>query len=82
MIQVKGPERIIGRDGASMVLIPAGGFLMGTTDDDGMGYTTEFQKEKPQHVVYLDAFYIDVYQVTNAQYKKLMGATGQSLSSE
>ncbi len=50
-----------------MVLIPAGEFLMETPDDNDMGCTTEFQKEKPQHVPYLDAFYIDVYQVTNAQ---------------
>ena len=55
---------------------------MGTTDDDDMGYTTEFRKEKPQHVVYLGTFYIDVCQVTNAQYKKFMGAAGQPLPSE
>ena len=55
---------------------------MGTPDDDDMGYTTEFRKEKPQHVVYLGAFYIDVCQVTNAQYKKFIGATGQPLPSE
>ena len=47
-----------------------------------MGYTTEFRKEKPQHVVYLDVFYVDVYQVTNAQYKKFMNATGQPPPSE
>lgn len=59
-----------------MVLIPAGEFLMGAVNDDDMGYAREFQKEKPQHDVYLDAFYIDVYQVTNTQYKKFMEATG------
>ena len=56
MTQVEASERIKGKDGASMVLIPAGEFLMGTTDNDDMGYRTEFRKEKPQHVVYLDAF--------------------------
>ncbi len=65
-----------------MVLIPAGEFLMETPHDDDMGYTTEFQKEKPQHVPYLDAFHIDVYQVANAQYKKFMDTTGQPLPSE
>ena len=59
-----------------MVLIPVGEFLMGATDDDDMGYTKEFQKEKPQHVVYLDAFYINIFQVTNARYKKFMESTG------
>lgn len=82
MTQVEAPERITGKNGASMVLIPAGEFLMGTTDDDDMGYSTEFRKEQPQHVVYLDAFYIDVCQVTNAQYKKFMDATGQPPPSE
>ena len=70
-------NRSIGKDGVPMVLIPAGEFLMGAVDDDDMGYTREFQKEKPQHVVYLDAYYIDVYQVTNAQYKRFMEATGR-----
>ena len=56
MTQVEDPDRITSKDGASMVLIPAGEFLMGTTDDDDMGYTTECRKEKPEHAVYLDAF--------------------------
>lgn len=58
----------IGKDGAPMVLIPAGEFQMGSND----GY----DDEKPVHKVYLDAFYMDVYEVTNAQYKKFMDATG------
>ncbi len=69
-------NQIVGNDRASMVLIHAGEFLMGATDGDDMGYTREFQKEKPQHVVYLDAFYINIFQATNAQYKKFMEATG------
>ena len=36
----------------------------------------EFEREVRQSAVYLDAFYIDVYEVTNAQYKKFMDATG------
>jgi len=48
-----------------MVLIPAGPFLMGDDELDA-----------PVHEVYLDAFYIDKYQVTNAKYKKFMDATG------
>ena len=59
-----------------MALIPAGEFLMGTVDDDDMGYAQSFREEIPQHVVYLDDFYIDVYQVTNAQYRKFVDATG------
>ncbi len=40
----------LGKDGAPMVLIPAGGFLMGSNDGD--------DDEKPVHMVYLDAFYL------------------------
>jgi len=61
------PKIKIGRDGAPMVLIPAGDFEMGSNDEDN---------EKPVHTVYLDDFYMDVYEVTNAQYKKFMDATG------
>ncbi len=49
-----------------MVLIPAGEFEMGSTD----GIFTE----KPVHTVYVDAFYIDTYEVTNAQYKQFVDA--------
>jgi len=62
------PEHITGNDGAPMVLIPAGEFQMGSSDgrDD----------EKPVHTVYLDSFYIDMYEVTNAQYRRFVQATG------
>jgi sulfatase modifying factor 1 len=65
---IPGTKTIIGKDGAEMVLIPAGEFQMGSNESDD---------EKPIHTVYLDAFYIDKYEVTNAQYKKFMDATGQ-----
>ena len=52
-----------------MVLIPAGEFQMGSNDG-------EFD-EKPVHTVYVDAFYMDVYEVTNAQYKKFVDANPQ-----
>ncbi len=60
----------IGKDGAPMVLIPAGEFQMGSSDGN--------DDEKPVHTVYLDAFYMDVYEATNAQYKKFMDATEHS----
>ena len=50
-----------------MAPISAGEFLMGS--DDGEIH------EKPVHTVYLDDFYIDKYQVTNAQYRKFIQAT-------
>lgn len=49
-----------------MVFIPAGEFQMGSNVGN--------LDEKPAHPVYLDAFYMDKYEVTNAQYKKFVDA--------
>jgi iron(II)-dependent oxidoreductase len=57
-----------------MVLIPSGEFLMGAVNDDDMGYTGAFREEKPQHTVYLEAYYIDTHLVTVGQYHKFMQA--------
>jgi formylglycine-generating enzyme required for sulfatase activity len=59
--------------GNRMVLIPAGTFIMG---DDS------FKKAvRPRHERYLDAFYIDPYDVTNIEYKEFVDATGSSIPS-
>jgi formylglycine-generating enzyme required for sulfatase activity len=50
-----------------MVLIPAGEFIMGTD--------VRLSDEGPQHKVYLPDYYIDIYEVTNLQYKKFNDAT-------
>jgi eukaryotic-like serine/threonine-protein kinase len=54
-------------DGLRMdfVYVPAGEFLMGAAWNDRDAFTNE----KPQHKVYLDAYWIGKYPVTNAQYK-------------
>jgi formylglycine-generating enzyme required for sulfatase activity len=57
-------------DGMVMVCVPAGDFLMGSTDDDPEAHDLE----KSQHTVYLDAFWIDKTEVTNAQYRKCIEA--------
>lgn len=67
---VAGQLSLIGQDGADMVLVPAGEFPMGSDDGDAK------ENEKPAHRVYLDAFYIDKYEVTNALYEKFVQATG------
>jgi len=51
-------------DGAVMKLVSAGEFLMGNANGDN--------NEKPPHTVYLNSFYIDVKEVTNAQYKQFL----------
>ena len=56
-----------GPDG--MVLISAGSFEMGSADADADA------DERPVHTVHLDAFYMDVYEVTNAEFKEFVDAT-------
>ena len=52
----------------NMVLIPAGEFQMGSSENTD---------EQPGHTVYIDAFYMDKYEVTNAEYKKFLDANRQ-----
>jgi formylglycine-generating enzyme required for sulfatase activity len=59
-------QEIVGKDGAKMVLISAGEFQMGSNNGES--------DEKPVHTVYVDAFYMDIYEVTNAQYKQFVDA--------
>jgi len=72
-----------------MALIPAGEFWMGTEPEEipqlvewarqyysGVD-ASWFERETPRHAVTLDAFYMDVYPVTNAQYRAFMDATGR-----
>ena len=53
---------------AGMVLIPAGTFEMGSEDEEA------YDAEQPVHTVNLDAFYMDTYEVTNAQFKAFVDA--------
>lgn len=57
-------REITGKDGAPMVLIPAGEFTMGSREED----ESADKNERPAHSVYLDAFYIDKYEVTTSRY--------------
>jgi formylglycine-generating enzyme required for sulfatase activity len=54
-------SEIIDEKGAEMILVPEGDFLMGS--DRGAA------DEQPSHNVFLDAFYIDKFEVTNKLYK-------------
>ncbi len=50
----------------NMILIPAGFFLMGSETGE--------PNESPEHPIFLDSFYIDQFEVTNADF----GSSGQS----
>jgi len=55
-----GSQKVSAVDKMVMVYVPMGGFPMGSNDGS--------PDEKPVHLVYLDAFWIDQTEVTNAQY--------------
>lgn len=69
-------------DGAEMVFVPGGSFLMGSSEVElqavmelweqyrGEGHCrlAWFENEMPQHKVTLDSYWIDRTEVTNAQY--------------
>src|SRR6266542_170637 len=66
------PGTPTGQDGAVMVLIPAGEFIMGTSTSLRDGGRDEY----PERRMFLDAFYLDTFEVTNARYLQFMTATG------
>ena len=59
-----------------LVNVPAGEFLMGSTEGDEMA---DFD-EAPQHTLNLDAYYIGKYEVTVAQYRAFVEATGHKFA--
>ena len=69
---------------ADMVLIPECPFLMGSTKEDidrllDLDRNIEVERlenEMPQREVFLSAYLIDKYPVTNAQYKKFIESGG------
>ena len=87
-----------GTDGAEMVVVPAGPFRMGSSAQDiarGIAECRErakpekesacegwFRAEGPQREVALDAFAIDRYEVTNAQFAKFVAATDYRTTAE
>ena len=65
-----GKDKSTEEDDVEMVLIPTGEFEMGSNDGP--------DNEKPVHTVFVDAFYIDKYEVTNAKYRKFIQFRGHA----
>ncbi|NGZ60430.1 MAG: hypothetical protein CV081_08005 [Nitrospira sp. LK265] len=72
-IRASLPKEITGKDGAPMVLVPAGVFTMGSREEDKEAH----EDERPAHKVYLDAFYIDQYEVTTARFATFLHKTNR-----
>ena len=58
----------------SMALVPAGEFTMGSATGDA--------DERPVHQVYVEAFFMDKYQVSVGQYARFLEATSQDAPPE
>lgn len=63
-----GSTMISEKDGMVMVYVPEGEFQMGSEDGDS--------DEEPIHAVYLDAFWMDQTEVTNAMFAKFLNEEG------
>jgi formylglycine-generating enzyme len=63
---VSSAESNRGGDGAPMVFVAAGPFIMGSNDG--------LPNERPEHTVTLDPYYIDQYEITLNLYRKFLEA--------
>jgi len=77
------------KDGAEMVFVPAGEFIMGSTDADIVALVKEhphlkaewfsFANEQPQVRAHLPGYWIDKYEVTVARYREFCKETGTKM---
>jgi serine/threonine-protein kinase len=67
-----GSTRVAAVDGMVQVYVPEGEFLMGSSEAD----TNASKFERPQRSVFVDAFWADQTEVTNAMYVQCVDAGG------
>ncbi|MBM4442986.1 MAG: formylglycine-generating enzyme family protein [Candidatus Rokubacteria bacterium] len=77
---------IRGDDGAEVLLVPAGEFVMGSTPRESEAFVDACKawgdREVPKHRVSLDAFHIDRHEVTNALFECFVRATNHRTTAE
>jgi formylglycine-generating enzyme required for sulfatase activity len=86
--QVSQPSIRQGKGGKEMRLVSAGWFRMGSTDSEvanayqlakkyfAGAQTSWFEAEQPVHRIWIEAFYMDTYEVTMQEYTAFRQATG------
>ncbi|MBN2378334.1 SUMF1/EgtB/PvdO family nonheme iron enzyme [candidate division WOR-3 bacterium] len=60
--------------GIEWILIPSGWFTMGSSEED----SESWPEERPQHDVYLDAYYISKCEITNEQFCEFLNDYGNT----
>jgi len=70
-VSPKELDSLISNPPAGMLWIPGGSFLQGAVPQD----KTAMTHEKPQHAVTVDGFFMDITEVTNAEFKKFVDET-------
>lgn len=79
------PAQIEDDFGASMALVSAGEFSMGADAGEALAKCQEssatcqredYTAAEPRHLIYLDDFYIDIYEVTNGLFADFLNAKG------
>ncbi|OEK09517.1 sulfatase [Flavivirga aquatica] len=65
-------DKMIANPPNGMLWIPAGSFMQGAVPQDQMA----MKHEKPQHPVTVDGFFMDIHEVTNAEFAKFVKETG------
>src|SRR6187200_1551332 len=68
--------KLFNKPPSGMVWIPGGEFTMGTDSELG------WPDEKPAHRVRVDGFFMDATEVTNAQFRRFVEATGYATTAE
>lgn len=75
------PMHSVVTETGEMVLVEAGEFRMGN-DQGRTALKGGLQNEAPRHSVYVRAFYIDKFEVTNRHYRRFCDATGRHLPAD
>ncbi|MEE2881677.1 MAG: SUMF1/EgtB/PvdO family nonheme iron enzyme [Chloroflexota bacterium] len=76
VLQASLNEITLGKDGAKMALIPAGSFQMGDSKNEPENW---MKRSRPVHTVELDAFYMDLNEVTVGQFKQFVNLSGYNM---
>lgn len=78
-----GQEWVNPVDGAILIYVPSGEFTMGSSNMYGdLEFQQQFLKDRPEHVVHLDGYWIYKHEVTVAQYRKFCEDTGREMPFE